>query len=107
MRKVYIMVMTIGVEALILWAVSRILDWNFVDIIFLGGILIFGAKWLFSLYLQQENNEYIAHIKGHTGQEAGRIKPFEYSVSSVDAGLLLFILGSLLITFATYYTYFI
>ncbi|GGJ99963.1 hypothetical protein GCM10007063_22950 [Lentibacillus kapialis] len=107
MKKGYMVLMTIVVEALLLWAVSRILGWNFIDIVFLGGILIFGIKWLFSLYIHQENNEFNAHIKGYTGQKAGGVGPFEFHMTAIDAGLLLFILGSFLITFGAYFSYFI
>ncbi|ALX48456.1 hypothetical protein [Lentibacillus amyloliquefaciens] len=107
MKKFYIVLMTIVVEALLLWGVSRILGWKLIDIIFLGGILIFGIKWLFSLYIHQENNEFNAYVKGDTGQDAGGVRPFEFNMTAIDAGLLLFIAGSFLITFGTYYSYFI
>lgn len=107
MKKAYIVLVTILVEALLLWVVSRILGWKFIDIAFLGGILIFGIKWLFSLYIHQENNEFNAYLKGDTGQEAGGVKPFEFNMTAIDAGLLLFITGSFLVTLGTYYPYFI
>jgi hypothetical protein len=107
MKKWSITLMTAVLETIVLWLVSYIFDWNFLDIILLGGLAIFGGVWLFRLNSNQISNGYNAVAKGWTGQNTGGISPFQFNMSPVTSGLLLFIFISLVITVFVYYPYFI
>jgi len=107
LKRTKIIITTIAVETIILYLISLLFDWSFLEIIFLGGLAIFGCIWLFQLNMNQSNNQYNAHIKGWTGQNSGEIKPFQYKLSPVSLGLLIFLVGSFFITLIKYYPYFI
>lgn len=107
MKKVYIIAITVAIETISLWLVSLFLGWNFIDTLLLGGLAIFGCVWMFKLHTNQTNNEFNAGTKGWTGQETGVIKPFQFKISSISLGLLIFVAVSFLITSIKYYSYFI
>ena len=107
MKRTKIIFATIAGETILLYLISLLFGWSFLEIIFLGGLAIFGCIWLFKLNINQSNNQYNAHIKGWTGQNSGVIKPFQYKISPVSQGLLIFLVGSFLITLIKYYPYFI
>lgn len=107
MKRTKIIIATIAAETVLLYLISLLFGWSFLEIIFLGGLAIFGCIWLFQLNINQSNNQYNAHIKGWTGQTSGEIKPFQYKLSPVFLGLLIFLVGSFLITLIKYYPYFI
>jgi len=105
-EKVNIIVVTVAFETVILWLVTLFFGWSLIETLFLGGLAIFGVVWLFQLNVNQTNNEYNATAKGFTGKESGVIKPFQFSLSPITLGLLLFLMVSFLITVITYYPYF-
>lgn len=107
MKKATIVFITILVETGFLWFISDIISWQFVDIIFIGGIIIFGIVWFFQLDKNQNSNVFNANRKGWNGEGEAEVKPFEFELSSVSLGLLLFIVISLLVTVVTYFPYFI
>jgi len=95
------------IEAIVLYLVSSLIGWNYVDTIFIGSILFFGISWLFSLYSHQINNEFNAYEKAWTGKEAGTILPFIFKMNSIIVGQILFIILALLITVIYYLPYFL
>lgn len=107
MKRTKIIIATIAAETILLYLISLIFGWSFLEIIFLGGLAMFGFIWLYELNINQSNNQYNAHIKGWTGQNSGVIKPFHYKISPVSLGLIIFLVGSFLITLIKYYPYFI
>jgi len=107
MKKWSIALITAVLEAVVLWLVSYMFGWNFTDIILLGGLAIFGGVWFFRLNSNQINNGHNASVKGWTGQNTGNITPFQFNMSPVILGLLLFTCVSFVITVFVYYPYFI
>jgi len=105
MDKVYIIAVTVVIETILIWLVSLFFGWSFIDTIFLGGLAIFGCVWLFLLNNNQINNEYNAVTKGQNGQVTGVIKPFQFKMTPITLGLLLFLVVSFLVTVVKYYPY--
>lgn len=106
MDKVFIIAVTVAIETISLWLVSIFFSWSFIDTIFLGGLAIFGCVWLFQLNSNQTNNEYNAVAKGQNGQETGVIKPFQFKMTPISLGLLLFLVVSFLVTIVKYHSSF-
>lgn len=108
-KNLYIILATVLVETAILWGVSILLDWKFVDVIFLGSLAVFGLIWFLQLNSNRNSNEENAHLKGWNGQDGGGVTPFQFKFrgSPIVLGLLLFIVVSFCITAFTYYPYFI
>lgn len=107
MNRIYAIAITIAIEAVSLWFISYILDWALIDTLFLGGLAIFGLVWLYSFYTHQLRNESNANAKVWSKQDTGSIKPFKFKMSAISVGLLLFTLGSFVVTIFAYYPYFI
>lgn len=105
MKNIYIILATLTIETVIIWFVSLLLQWKFVDTLFLGGLLLFGIVYLLRLYIHQTNATFNANIAGWTWVEAG-IGPFHFRVSPIILGLILFIVISFFVTLITYYSYF-
>ncbi|WP_421385213.1 hypothetical protein ACOJQI_10760 [Bacillus salacetis] len=106
MKKALIVILTILIEAGLLWLVSIFFGWNFMDVIFIGGLLIFGGIWLYLLFTNQNNNGFNASVKGWTGQDAGEVKIFRFKVSPVILGIILFMGISFGMTIFYYSAYF-
>lgn len=107
MKKSYVVLITIGIETIGLWLVSFLLDWVFIDTLFLGGLVIFGGVWLFQVNTSRKNNQINATTRGWTRQDVGEIKPFRFTMSPITLGLLLFVVISFFIAVLMYYPYFI
>ncbi|MGN7941679.1 hypothetical protein [Virgibacillus sp. 6R] len=107
MKKTLIVVLTMLIETGLLWILSIIFKWNLMEILFLGGVVIFAILWLFLYSSTQSNNQYNAGVKGETGQDSERIKLFQFRLSPITLGLILFIVMSLCLTIFYYYDYFI
>lgn len=107
LKNLYVIVATLLVETALIWGVSILLNWKMVDIIFLGGLALFGLIWFFQLNSNRQSNAENAHLKGWNGQNGGAITPFQFKSSPVIIGLLLFIVVSFCVTAFTYYPYFI
>jgi hypothetical protein len=107
MKKGTIVLLTMFVEAGLLWVVSSLFGWDLMEILFLGGLLIFGLIWLYLLFSNQSNNGFNAGVRGWTGQDAGEIKLFKFQVSPVMLGIVLFMLLSFALTLFYYSSYFV
>ncbi|CEG23419.1 hypothetical protein BN1080_02395 [Planococcus massiliensis] len=107
MKILVIIITTAAVETAVLWAISLFFDWHFIDIMLLGGLLIFGAIWLLQLYSNQTNNHYHAFSRIDNRQETPQAVPFYFKISPLIYGLLLFNLMSFVITVVKFYPYFI
>lgn len=106
MKKIYIVLATLTIETVLIWFASYLLQWKFVDTIFLGSLLLFGIVYLIRLYIHQTNTVFNANIAGWTWEEAG-IGPFRFRVSPIIIGLILYIIISFFVTLITYYSYFL
>lgn len=106
MKKGSVVLTTIAIEAIVLWLVSIFFEWVFIDTIFLGGIAIFGCVWLSQLYFNQTNNQFNGSMKGWTGQDSSGVKQFQFKMSPITLGIMLFAGISFFITIITYYPYF-
>ncbi|WP_400246426.1 hypothetical protein AB3U99_06325 [Niallia sp. JL1B1071] len=93
MKNIYIILVTFTIETVIIWVVSLILGWKFIDTIFLGSLLLFGIVYLIRLYIHQTNTAFNANIAGWTWEEAG-IGPFRFRVSPIILGFILYIVVS-------------
>jgi hypothetical protein len=107
MRKAFVVIVTMLIEGGLLWGVSEIFQWNLMEILFLGGLLIFGVIWLFVFYTNQIHNEINVGAKGWTGQDAGGIKLFQFRLSPITLGIVLFMVLSFCLTVFYYADYFI
>lgn len=107
MKKATLVLITIIIEAVFLWFISYIVSWDFIDITFIGGVIIFGIAWLFQFDRNQSRNEFNANRKGWAGQGSGEVKPFEFQMSSISLGLLFYIVISFIVTGIVYLPYFI
>ncbi|RTR36228.1 hypothetical protein EKG37_01335 [Robertmurraya yapensis] len=107
MKKFLAVILTILIETGLLWVISIIFKWNLMEILFLGGVIIFGLLWLFLFSSNQSQNQYNAGVKGMTGQEVGGVKLFRFRLSPITLGLVLFMVLSLCLTIVYYKDYFI
>ncbi|MFC5603175.1 hypothetical protein [Sporosarcina koreensis] len=107
MKKVSVVILTMMIEAGLLWSVSKFIGWDFMEIIFLGGLVIFAIPWLFIYFSTHNQNQFNASVRGMTGQDTGRVKLFEFRFSPIILGLVLFMVLSLCLTVVYYYEYFI
>lgn len=107
MKKGYVVLLTVSIEAILLSLASVIIGWALIDTLFLGSLVIFGSVWLFQLYTNQTTNELNAHIKGWNRLDNDGLKPFRFKISPITLGLLLFTLVSFFIAILSYYPYFI
>ncbi|BCB04055.1 hypothetical protein [Bacillus sp. KH172YL63] len=104
MKKFFAVTMTILIEAGLLGLVAFIFGWRLLDVLFIGGLLIFGAVWLYLLFINQSNNVHNTSIKGWTGQDAGEVKQFQFRFTPITLGLILFMVINLGITVFYYAT---
>lgn len=107
MKSFLAVILTILIETGLLWGISIIFKWNLMEILFLGGVIIFGVLWLFLFSSNQSQNQYNARVKGTTGQEAGGVKLFRFRFSPITLGLVLFMVLSLFLTIVYYKDYFV
>ncbi|WP_025786145.1 hypothetical protein [Sporosarcina sp. D27] len=107
MKKVLVVILTMLIETVLLWAVSIFIGWDFMETIFLGGLLIFAIPWLYLFFSNHEQNVYNANVKGMTGADIGGVKLFQFRFSPIIIGLVLFMIISLFLTIYYYYDYFI
>lgn len=106
MKNIVFFFFTILTEILILAGLARFFNWKFIDIMLLGGVLIFGLVWLLKLYSNQSRNQYNA-FSSIDYKENLKVTPFYLKVSPFILGLIVFNLVSLVITIAVYAPYFI
>lgn len=105
MKKFGWVLLTLALEATVLWIVSIVFAWNLMDILFLGSLGIFAIVWLCLMWTNYSNNTLNGSEKGWTGQDAGSVKQFHVHFSPVMIGMVLFILGSLGMTIIYYAEY--
>ena len=107
MRKGYIVLSTIVTEFILLFIISKLINLNFIDTLFIGGLGLFGFVWLFSFSMTQQSNVFNTSLKGVTGQDAGGIKVFRFKINPITLGLLIFCISSFVITMIYYSSYLI
>lgn len=107
LKNFLIIILTMLIETILLWAVSIFIGWDFMETIFLGGLLIFAIPWLYLFFSNHERNLYNANVKGMTGVDIGGVKLFQFRFSPIIIGLILFMIISLFLTIYYYYDYFI
>ncbi|MFD1205707.1 hypothetical protein ACFQ38_11410 [Sporosarcina contaminans] len=107
MKKIVIVILTMLIETGLLWAISILINWELMEFLFLGSILLFAIPWLFLYFNTQNQNAYNVSAKGITGQDAGGVKLFRFRFSPIMTGLVLYMVLSLCLTIFYYYEYFI
>ena len=58
MKKLIVIIITILIEATLIYVVSKLIGWRFSDLVLVGSVLIFGVYWLFGLNLNQTMLRY-------------------------------------------------
>ncbi|MEI5907927.1 hypothetical protein WAK64_12760 [Bacillus spongiae] len=106
MKKTLLVILTMLVEGGVIWGISKYFEWNIMEIIFLGGLVIFGVIWLFILYTTKIHNEMNVGLKSSTGQDVGGIKLFQFRLSPVTVGVVMFMALSFCLTIFYYADYF-
>lgn len=104
MKKGLIVLFTLVIEALVIWLLSIILSWSFIDTIFLGGLFLFGGAWFYHFVITPKSNEYDATVEYKNVQDTESLKPFLFIKSPITWGLSLFLIGSFIITIIEYYS---
>ncbi len=105
--KIMIIVGTICVEALLILFVSYLVGLQFIEIMFLGGLAIFGITWMFQMNSVQSTNYVTGYNKGITGRGGGEISVFNFKLSPIKMGMLLYVIMSALVTMFYYKDFFI
>lgn len=106
MKKMHIVMLTIFAQAIGLFILSLVIKWNYVDMLLLGSILLFGVSWLFPMHVNHTNNQYNAYEKGWTGKDTGAITPYIFRLNSIVLGQIIMIVLSIIITAIYYLPYF-
>ncbi len=106
MKKTLIVLLTIITELLLLWVISLLFNFNFIDTAFFDSFALFGLIWCTSLMANRNSNIMNASIRGWTGQDAGGVKPFMFRVSPIILGLIFTVIISLIATLIAYSSYF-
>lgn len=107
MKKTLLVILTMLLETGLLWAISMMIQWDFMEFVFLGSVLTFAIPWLFLYFNTQNQNVFNVSVKGATGQNAGRVKLFQFRFNPIILGLVLFMVLSFFLTVFYYYDYFI
>lgn len=107
MKKIVIVILTMLIETGLLWAISILINWELMEFLFLGSILLFAIPWLFLYFNTQNQNAYNVSAKRMTGQDTGGVKLFRFRFSPIMTGIVLYMVLSLCLTIFYYYEYFI
>ncbi|WP_336824904.1 hypothetical protein [Sporosarcina sp. USHLN248] len=107
MKKIVIVILTMLIETGLLWAISILINWELMEFLFLGSILLFAIPWLFLYFNTQNQNAYNVSAKRMTGQDTGGVKLFRFRFSPIMTGIVLYMVLSLCLTIFHYYEYFI
>ncbi len=105
MQFLYVTASILG-NAGVAWLFSWIVGWNYMETIFLSGLLVFGVVWMILLNHNQSTNILNATIKGTTGVSAGVSKPFTVTLNSFMIGTIVYLVTSGVATFIYYLPYF-
>ncbi|MDP5274969.1 hypothetical protein [Chengkuizengella axinellae] len=108
MKKTMIVMLTMLIEFALLWGVSFTLGWALIDIIFLGGLAIFGVIWLTKVSGNLGKQAVNAEVRGWNGLkiEDEGVDINKFNLSPVLLGVILFLIISLIITIVHYWSYF-
>ena len=102
MNKGFMVLITLVLEAVLLWLFSIIFEWTFIDTIFLGGLFILGVAWFIYFIPTPRHYEYDRSVEN---KKTETIISFLFVTSPITWGISLFAVGSSLITFFTYYPF--
>lgn len=105
-QTVKIILLTIAVEALLILGVSIYMDWSYIDVSSLGGIVIFGLNYLIKFNSYQVINTDNPSERVWASTENEHL-PFSYQMDPVRTGMLIYAIVSFGIAMAFYYPYFI
>ena len=103
MRALYIIIL----ELLGIFLFSKIVDWSFMEIFFLGSLSILGISWITTLNMNRNANMDHAVYKGLTGVETGEIQPFQINWNPFTFGTSILVVISLITSIIYYLPYFI
>jgi len=102
MKKIYLILLTLSIETIFLWGVSILLGWSFINTIFLGGITFLGIAWFYTFFITPRTMNYDTSKKDWIKQDTDIMKSFQFLVSPITLGLLLFGIVSFLINIFVY-----
>ncbi|KEK26127.1 hypothetical protein [Bacillus gaemokensis] len=93
-------IMTIAFEFVGIYLFSKIVDWSFMEIFFLGSLAIFGVIWLLTLNINLSANV------DHAIYKTGIVKPFRFIWNPYIMGTISLIAISLITSIIYYLPYF-
>jgi len=105
-RSVLIVLLTAAVEALVVWGVCSYMDWSYIDISSIGGIMIFAVVYLakFNSYQVLNTGNPTERVFANTVHER---LPFSFNMNPFRTGLLLYAVISFGIAAVVYLPYFL
>ncbi|KAA0545352.1 hypothetical protein FZW96_18440 [Bacillus sp. BGMRC 2118] len=106
MKNIGIVLGTIVVKSALLWYISQLLDWKFIDFAFLGGVALFGLCWFFQMNAVKMRNENSSYSRGMYRNDDQGVEVFRFQLNPVLTGMILYILLSGISTFVYYIEYF-
>lgn len=101
-----IVLLTIAIEALLMWGVSYWMDWSYIDVSSLGGLLIFMVAWLIKFNSYHVTNAANAYARVWAITEDEKL-PFSFKMSPLRIGMLVYAVASFGIAFIVYLPYFL
>lgn len=105
-RSVMIVLLTAAVEALLVWGVCQYMNWSYLDVSSIGGILIFAVVYLakFNSYQVINTDNPTERVYSTTVNER---LPFSFKMNPFRTGLLLYAIVSFVIAAFVYLPYFV
>ncbi|HDX9580198.1 TPA: hypothetical protein ROX88_003823 [Bacillus pseudomycoides] len=105
--KILKITLTLFVEVAIIFLFAKLVNWTFMESLFLGSLAIFGLTWLFLLNMNRNANMDRAITKSMTGVNTGEeITPFQIRMNPYMIGTLLLLTISFIVTVIHYLPYF-
>lgn len=106
MKNIVVVIGTILVKGILLWGISYLLGWKYIDFAFLGGVALFGIVWFFQMNFVQSNNQENAFLRGMYGNDVPKVNVFRFQIDPISIGMILYIILSGVSTFVYYIEYF-
>ncbi|MFD1736336.1 hypothetical protein ACFSCX_07135 [Bacillus salitolerans] len=108
LRTVIIIFITLTVEIGIVQLISILINWSFIDALFMCSFLFFGFIWVFTLYSNRETNRVNIQNK-YLGvkMEPNEVKTFSFNLNPFSIGTIIFSLVGIASSIIYYLPYFI
>jgi len=104
-KSLIIALLTICIEGLLFFGVTAMLDWSYIDVSSIGGILVFGVIWMIKFNSYQVVNTANPYERVWATTEKER-QPFQFNLGPFRTGLLIYALISFGTAVIVYLPYF-